>query len=61
MFGGQSHPDFDNDLAAFVGPTRVEIRKELEELGLSQEQIEAVIDQKLKKTISQAMQELFIT
>lgn len=56
MFGGQSHPDFDNDLAAFVGPTRVEIRKELEELGLSKEQIDAVIEQKLKKTISQAMQ-----
>ncbi|NLZ48307.1 MAG: anaerobic ribonucleoside-triphosphate reductase [Clostridiales bacterium] len=56
MFGGQSHPDFDNDLAAFVGPTRAEIRKELEELGLSQDQIDAVIDKKLKRTISQAMQ-----
>lgn len=56
MFGGQSHPDFDNDLGAFVGPTRIEIRKELEELGLNEEQIESVMDKKLKKTISQAMQ-----
>ena len=24
MFGGQSHPDFDNDMAAFVEPTRQE-------------------------------------
>ena len=32
MFGGQSHPDFDNDMAIFVEPTRQEVRRELEEL-----------------------------
>ena len=31
MFGGQSHPDFDNDMAVFVEPTRKEIKLELEE------------------------------
>ncbi|NLP28801.1 MAG: anaerobic ribonucleoside-triphosphate reductase [Clostridia bacterium] len=56
MFGGQAHPDFDNDLAAFVEPTRAEIRSELEELGLSEDQIESVLDKRLKKNISQAMQ-----
>ena len=28
MFGGQSHPDFDNDMAQFIEPTRNEIREE---------------------------------
>ena len=40
MFGGQSHPDFDNDMGEFVEPTRDEIRQELEELGISKEKIE---------------------
>ena len=39
MFGGQSHPDFDNDMAIFVDPTREEIRKELEEYGIEEERI----------------------
>jgi len=56
MFGGQSHPDFDNDMAVFVDPTREEIRKELEELGLDSEKIEALIEQKLRKQVAQAMQ-----
>jgi ribonucleoside-triphosphate reductase len=56
MFGGQSHPDFDNDMGVFVEPTRLEIRKELEELGLTEEQITSQIDKKLRKTIAQAMQ-----
>ena len=56
MFGGQSHPDFDNDMAVFVEPTRAEIRHELEELGLSEEQISSVLEKRLRKTIAQAMQ-----
>ena len=56
MFGGQSHPDFDNDMGVFVEPTRQEIRKELEELGLGEEQIGIQIEKRLRKTISQAMQ-----
>ncbi len=56
MFGGQSHPDFDNDMAAFIEPTREEIRKELRELGLTEERIEALVEAKLTRCISQAMQ-----
>ncbi len=56
MFGGQSHPDFDNDMAVFVEPTREEIRKELEELGISDEKIEALTESKVRKNVHQAMQ-----
>ena len=56
MFGGQSHPDFDNDMAVFVEPTRHEISSELEELGIDEERAVEVLDKKLRKTIGQAMQ-----
>ena len=56
MFGGQSHPDFDNDMAIFVDPTREEIRKELEELGVSEEKIEELVEKKVRKKVQQAMQ-----
>lgn len=56
MFGGQSHPDFDNDMAIFVEPTREEIRKELEELGLQGERLESFTEKKLKERVHQAMQ-----
>ncbi|AYD39139.1 anaerobic ribonucleoside triphosphate reductase [Clostridium fermenticellae] len=55
MFGGQSHPDFDNDMSEFVEPTREEIRNELLEVGVS-ENIEELVDKKLEKTVHQAMQ-----
>lgn len=56
MFGGQSHPDFDNDMAMFVEPTREEIRKELEELGLEGEKLQSFTEKKLKERVHQAMQ-----
>ncbi|WP_297420227.1 anaerobic ribonucleoside triphosphate reductase [Clostridium sp.] len=56
MFGGQSHPDFDNDMAMFVNPTRDEIREELEELGISQDKIEELLEKKVRKKVQQAMQ-----
>ena len=56
MFGGQSHPDFDNDISVFVEPTRQEIRKELEELGVSESKIEEVLEKKLRDRVHQAMQ-----
>ena len=56
MFGGQAHPDFDNDMSAFVKPTRDEIINELEELGIDKEKIEKLTEEKLKKRIHQAMQ-----
>ena len=56
MFGGQSHPDFDNDMACFVEPTRNEIRKELRQLGVSEDKIEELVEERLIKSIRQAMQ-----
>lgn len=56
MFGGQSHPDFDNDMAVFVEPTRNEIKLELEELGLDKNKIEELTEKKLRKKVHQAMQ-----
>ena len=56
MFGGQSHPDFDNDMGVFIEPTRQEIRKELKILGIDDEKIEELVEKKLNKRIHQAMQ-----
>ena len=56
MFGGQSHPDFDNDMGVFVEPTRQEIMKELEELEIPSEKIEELTEKRLRKRIHQAMQ-----
>ena len=56
MFGGQSHPDFDNDMAVFIEPTREEVRKELIELGIPEEKIEELTAKKVKQRIHQAMQ-----
>jgi ribonucleoside-triphosphate reductase (formate) len=56
MFGGQSHPDFDNDMSYFVETTRGEIRKELAELGIVVDNLEEIVEKKLLKCIQQAMQ-----
>lgn len=56
MFGGQSHPDFDNDMGVFVNPTRKEIIKELTELGIEDEKIEEITEKKLRRCIEQSMQ-----
>ncbi len=56
MFGGQSHPDFDNDMGIFVDPTRQEIRDELVELGIDNEKIEQLVEKKLRSRVAQAMQ-----
>ncbi|MGL5347170.1 MAG: anaerobic ribonucleoside-triphosphate reductase [Peptostreptococcaceae bacterium] len=56
MFGGQSHPDFDNDMGVFVNPTREEIRRELEELEVPKEKIEKLTEERLRKRVHQAMQ-----
>lgn len=56
MFGGQSHPDFDNDLSIFIELTREEIRKDLEELEIPYEKIERLTEKKLKERVHQAMQ-----
>ena len=56
MFGGQSHPDFDNDMSVFVEPTRVEIRKELKSFGVKDEMIEELTHKKLKRAVEQSLQ-----
>ena len=56
MFGGQSHPDFDNDMAIFVEPTREEVRSELMELGIEGERLHELTEKKLRKRVHQAMQ-----
>ena len=56
MFGGQSHPDFDNDLGIFVEPTRKEIKEELKELGVPSERIEGILEKNVAERIHQAMQ-----
>ena len=56
MFGGQSHPDFGNDMAQFVEPTRNEIREELLELGIEEKRLDDLVEKKLRSRIHQAMQ-----
>lgn len=56
MFGGQSHPDFDNDMAQFIEPTRNEIREELLELVIEEKRLDDLVEKKLRSRIHQAMQ-----
>jgi ribonucleoside-triphosphate reductase len=56
MFGGQSHPNFDNDLAPFVKLTKKRIEKEFLEAGLPKKGFDEAVSRKLNKTVSQAMQ-----
>lgn len=56
MFGGQSYPDFDNDMAQFIEPTRNEIREELLELGIEEKRLDDLVEKKLRSRIHQAMQ-----
>ncbi|APM41057.1 anaerobic ribonucleoside triphosphate reductase [Clostridium kluyveri] len=56
MFGGQSHPDFDNDMAVFVEPTRREIIQYLREVGVEENRIKHISEKRLRKNVEQAMQ-----
>lgn len=56
MFGGQSHPDFDNDLAEFIELTRIEIKKELVSYDIKGERLEKLVQEKLNYRVHQAMQ-----
>ncbi|CDM67676.1 anaerobic ribonucleoside-triphosphate reductase [Clostridium bornimense] len=56
MFGGQSHPDFDNDMAEFVVFTREQIKSELEEMEVPESKIDQIVDKKLRRSVEQAMQ-----
>ena len=52
-FGGQSHPNFDNDMGLFVEPTRQEIKNEYLSLGIDNDER---VEEKVEKRIHQAMQ-----
>ncbi|WP_368489491.1 anaerobic ribonucleoside triphosphate reductase [Clostridium sp. BJN0013] len=56
MFGGQSHPDFDNDMAVFVEPTRKEIIQYLREVGVEEHRLKEISEKRLRKNVEQAMQ-----
>jgi len=56
MFGGQSHPNFDNDMAAFIEYTRQEIKQEIRELGVDENKIDEFAERKLRRAIEQSMQ-----
>ena len=56
MFGGQSPPDFDNDMAIFVDFTRQEIKEELNSYGISGDKLEELVERKVRDKVSQAMQ-----
>ncbi len=56
MFGGQSHPNFDNDLSDYIEPTRQEIIKEYKLLKVDSKVFDEMVENKLYKRIGQAMQ-----
>lgn len=58
MFGGQSHVNFDNDMAEYVGATREEIRSEYQPLqeSMGDEAFVAFVEEKLRGRVHQSMQ-----
>ncbi|WEK83092.1 MAG: anaerobic ribonucleoside-triphosphate reductase [Mycoplasma sp.] len=56
MFGGQSHPNFDNDLAPYVALTRKQIRKQLMEEGVKDKDLEDLTEKRTIRAVRQAMQ-----
>lgn len=65
MFGGQSHYNFDNDLAMFVANTRDRIQKELQETidytlegasVLCEHGVEKLVEKRVRESVAQAMQ-----
>jgi ribonucleoside-triphosphate reductase len=56
MFGGQSHPNFDNDLAPFVKMSKLDIQKKFKELNLPKAEFERAVQKELIRKVNQAMQ-----
>lgn len=58
MFGGQSHVNFDNDMAPYVALTRQEIEDEFSLLSntMAKDEFNRFIEEKLIKRVHQAMQ-----
>jgi ribonucleoside-triphosphate reductase len=58
MFGGQAHPNFDNDMAPFVRLTRIEIKKDLENHNVPKNEINEIAERILIKRVKQSMQKV---
>jgi ribonucleoside-triphosphate reductase len=59
MFGGQGHPNYDNDLAPFVKLTRIEIKKQLkDDIGVPTDKIDELTEKLLVKRVKQSMQKV---
>ena len=56
MFGGQSHPNFDNDLAPYVDMTRKEVREILEGCCVREDLLEDKVEERTRYHVRQAMQ-----
>lgn len=56
MFGGQSHPNFDNDLSLYVEMTRKKIKKEYIKIGVPKHDLNKEVEKKVNECISQSMQ-----
>ena len=56
MFGGQSHCNFDNDLAPYVALTRNSIRKSLIENNIALDRIDELTEAQTNRRVHQAMQ-----
>ncbi|KEH86996.1 ribonucleoside-triphosphate reductase [Clostridium novyi A str. BKT29909] len=56
MFGGQSHTNFDNDMAPFVDMSRQEIKKEYKEYLGDIDNLDEIVEKKLEKVVHQSMQ-----
>lgn len=58
MFGGQSLPNIDNDLAPYIRMTREEIKKNLKALGVPAAKLKVSVEKELIKQVKQAAQAL---
>jgi ribonucleoside-triphosphate reductase len=59
MFGGQGHPNFDNDMAPFVKLTRAEIKKQLkDDLSVPANKLDELTEKLLIKRVRQSMQKV---
>lgn len=56
MFGGQSHPNYDNDLAPYVDLTRQKIRNKYVKLGVLQDKLDIEVENEVRECVLQAMQ-----
>ncbi len=56
MFGGQSHPNFDNDLSIYVNLTRKKYKEQISEFCNDNDKINEIVEKMTIKSVHQAMQ-----